>query len=89
LTSSHQGDHYRNGKGMGIKGTRRFHEHSRNYSRKLRERTPLIETSGCSNPQKVVGHPRDSLSTCRPRPFTGSTSIGGPKELIPGAKPVS
>ena len=46
-----------------------------------------IETSGCSDPKKVtvVGHRRDSLYTCRPRPFTGSTSIGGPKELIPGA----
>jgi len=43
-----------------------------------------IQTSGCSNPQKVVGHPRDSLYSCRPRPFTGSTSIGGPKELLPG-----
>ena len=45
-----------------------------------------IETSGCSNPQKVVGYPTgmDSLYTCRPRPFTGSTSIGGPKELLPG-----
>jgi len=42
------------------------------------------ETSGWSNPQKVVGHPRDSLYICRPRPFTGSTSLGGPKELIPG-----
>jgi len=43
-----------------------------------------IETSSCSNPQKVVGHPRDSLYTSCPRPFTGSTSVGGPKELIPG-----
>jgi len=35
----------------------------------------------------VVGHPRDSLYTCRPRPFTGSTFIGGPKELLPGVRP--
>ena len=44
-----------------------------------------IETTGWSNPQKVVGHPRDSLYTCRPRPFTGHTFKVGPKELLPGA----